>query len=304
MPHVEDAPAARQLVARRRTADVCEHGEGPVWDARDGVLHAVDMMRGDVVTFDPREAASQGEDGRFVRRHLSSVVAALRPRRAGGWVLALEHEFARTEPGSWRVEPIAEAITDPGVRFNDGGCDAAGGFLCGSMAYDYATGAGTLFRLAPDGTVTRVLEDVSISNGFCLDPTGRLAYYADTPSGRVDVFDVGADGHSLSGRRTFVAIEPGAGLPDGLTVDAEGGLWVALYGTGTVRHYLADGRLEAVVHVPTPVVTACAFGGDDLRELFITTSQEHLEPGSDPLAGALFSVDPGVAGLPPRMFAG
>jgi sugar lactone lactonase YvrE len=288
---------ARRLTARPLTADRCEHGEGPVWDARDGVLRYVDLLRGDVMAFDPRTMGLE-------RTHVSDVVAALRPRAAGGWVLALERAFAVTEPGSWVARPLVDAFHDPAIRFNDGGCDAAGGFLCGTMAYDHARGAGTLYRLAPDGTVAEVLGGVTISNGFCLDPSGRLAYYADTPTGRVDVFDVGGDGASLSGRRPFVTVEAGAGWPDGLTVDADGGVWIALYGGGAVRRYLPDGRLDTVVAVATPHVTSCAFGGDDLGDLFITTTQEGLDPAVDLLAGALFEVDPEVRGLPPRPFRG
>ncbi len=292
----------RRLTAQVRTADRCQHAEGPVWDERDGVVRFVDMLGGDVVTFDPERAAAG--DTTLERIHVGTVAAALRPRRSGGWVLALEHGFATTEPGDWTPQPIADVITDPAVRFNDGGCDAAGGFLCGSMAYSQAPGAGTLYRLAPGGTVTRVLEDVTISNGFCLDPDGRLAYYVDTPTRRIDVFDVGADGATLTDRRPFVVFEPDAGLPDGLTVDTEGGVWIALYGGASVRRYLPDGHLDTIVEVPTPHVTACTFGGNGLRELFITTSQEGIAPGTDRLAGTLFSVDAGVAGLPPLAYAG
>lgn len=293
-----DTPGTpRQLEARALTGGVCAHAEGPVWDVRDGVLRFVDLVRGDVMTWDPR-------DGTLTRRHVADVVAALRPRERGGWVLALERAFAVTEPGSWVAQPVAEVITDPAIRFNDGGCDAAGGFLCGTMARDHAPGAATLFRLAPEGAVTVVLRDVTISNGFCLDPSGRLAYYADTPTGRVDVFDVADDGSTLRDRRPFVTVDGRAGWPDGLTVDADGAVWVALYGGGAVRRYLPDGRLDLVVEVPTPHVTSCAFGGEDLRDLFITTSQERIDPSQDPLAGALFHAVPGPCGLPPRPFAG
>ena len=279
------------------TDGVCEHGEGPVWDARDGVLRSVDMLRGDVMAFDP-------STGALARTHVADVVAALRPRTGGGWVVAVERGFARTEPGSWDLGPTVEAFADPGVRMNDGSCDAAGGFLCGTMAYDHAPGAGTLFRLAPDGTIDVVLRGVTISNGFCLDPAGTRAYYADTPTARVDVFDVGPDGATLTNRRPFVTLEDGAGWPDGLTVDAEGGVWVALYGGGAVRGYRPDGRLAHVVTVATPHVTACAFGGEDLDDLYITTTQERIDTSRDRLAGALFHARPGVRGLPPRPYAG
>jgi sugar lactone lactonase YvrE len=293
---VPDADPPRHVTARPLTPGVCEHAEGPVWDVRAGVLRYVDMLRGDVMTYRP--------DGDLARIHVADVVAALRPRRDGGWVLALERDIAVTEPGTWVPRTIATVIDGPGIRFNDGGCDAAGGFLCGTMAYDKSPGTAELFRLAPDGSVTRIFGDVTISNGFCLDPTGSLAYYVDTPTARIDVFDVGADGSTLSNRRPFVAIEPGAGFPDGLTVDADGGVWVALFGGGAVRGYGPDGRLQTIVDIATPDVTACAFGGPGMRDLYITTTQERVRPPDEPLAGALFHVVPGPVGLPPRPYAG
>ena len=292
----------RRFAARQVTDAVCFHGEGAVWDPREGVLRFVDMFRGDVLAYDPN-AAGKGADA-LVRTHVADLVVALRPRRAGGWVLALEHGFALTEPGSWAAIPLVRILSDPSIRLNEGGCDAAGGFCCGSMAYDHRTGAGALYRLAPDGRVETVLEEVTISNGFCLDVTGSLAYYADTPTRRVDVLDVAADGATLSHRRPFAAIEPGAGFPDGLTVDAAGGVWVALYGGSAVRRYGPDGALDTVVTVPTPHVTSCAFGGPGLRDLFITTSQEDIDVREDRRAGALFHAAPGVTGVAPLAFGG
>ena len=172
------------------------------------------------------------------------------------------------------------------------------------MAYDQRRGAGSFYRITPDGDISVVFDDVTISNGFSPDPAGRIAYYIDTPTDRIDVFDLGSDGMTLSDRRPFVTIEPGVGHPDGLTVDTDGGVWVALYGGSAVRRYTAEGRLDVVVDLPTPHVTACTFGGADLVDLFITTSQEHLDVAVEPLAGTLFVVRPGRTGLPPLPFLG
>ena len=132
----------RVLEAHPVTPAACAHGEGPVWDEREGVLRFVDLTRGDVMTFDPRRAAfGPGVADALSRLHVADVVAALRPRTTGGWVLALERGFALTEPGSWRAGALIEAFTDPAIRMNDGGCDAGGGFLCGSMAYAATPGA-------------------------------------------------------------------------------------------------------------------------------------------------------------------
>jgi sugar lactone lactonase YvrE len=148
------------------------------------------------------------------------------------------------------------------------------------------------------------VEDVTISNGFDLSPDETIAYYVDTPTERVDMFDVAADGATITGRRPFVTLPSGGGRPDGLTVDEEGGVWVAVYGGAAVQRYTPDGRLDMVVTVPTPHVTSCTFGGGDLRDLFITTSRENLDASREPLAGALFHAVPGPRGRPPREFAG
>jgi sugar lactone lactonase YvrE len=280
--------------AEQITGPVAYHAEGPVWSDRWGGLRWVDMLAGDVL--------SLSGDGTVGRRHVATVVAALRPRRAGGAVIATERGFALESPDG-AIEPLADVWADASIRMNEGGCDPDGRFYAGSMAYDHRPGAGALHRLDPDRSVTVVLEGVTISNGLDFAPDGSAAYYVDTPTDRVDRFDYDA-GRGLTGRRPFVALPEGAGHPDGLTVDAEGGVWVALYGGGAVRRYTPGGELDMVVEVGARQVTACTFGGDGLGELFITTSRENLAPGEDPAAGSLFRALPGVGGVPVREFAG
>jgi sugar lactone lactonase YvrE len=193
--------------------------------------------------------------------------------------------------------------THAGVRITDGASAPAGRFTCVTMAYDPRPGAGTLYRLDPDGAVIVVLSDVTISNGLGFAPDGSHAYYVDTPTRRIDRFDYDT-ANGLTGRRPFVELPEGVGFPDGVAVDEQGGVWVALYDGGAVRRYTAHGELDAVVEVGAQKVTACTFGGADLADLFITTSRENLPPGADPAAGALFRVQPGVRGVPVREFAG
>jgi sugar lactone lactonase YvrE len=277
--------------AEQVTGPVAHHAEGPVWSPCWGGLRWVDMLAGDVL--------SLGADGSVGRRHVGAVAAALRPRRGGGAVIAVERGFALEEPdGSLtRLDPVWD---DESVRMNEGGCDPAGNFYCGSMAYDQARGAGALYRLDRDGTVHRVLDEVTVSNGLEWSPDGSLAYYDDTDAHRTDVFDWSPE-TGLTERRPFVRYGQDE-RPDGLTVDAEGGVWVAFYGGSAVRRYSPEGRLDAVVELPTPHVTACTFGGPELDELYITASAENRE--GDPMAGSLFRVVPGVRGRPVREFAG
>ncbi len=201
------------------------------------------------------------------------------------------------------IETAVLFSTTDGVRMNEGGCDPDGRFYCGSMAYDKSEGAAALYRLDPDRSVHTILEGVTISNGLEWSPDGTRAYYDDTATGHVAIFDYDRDS-GLTGRRKLVSIPADIGRPDGLTVDAEGGVWVALNKGGAVHRYTADGALDEVVQLPTPMVTACTFGGQHLDELFITTSREGLAPGDDPVAGSLFRAAVGVRGLPIREFAG
>jgi sugar lactone lactonase YvrE len=251
------------------------------------------MLAGDVL--------SLAADGAVRRRHVGRVAAAQRPRRGGGAIIAVERGFT-LEDADGTLTPLEPVWSDPGVRMNDGGCDPDGRFWCGSMAYDQRPGAAALYRLDPDGSVRTVLEGVTVSNGLDWSPDGSLAYYDDTATHRVDVFDYDRAA-GLTGRRPFVHL-PDEANPDGLTVDAQGGVWVALLGGGAVHRYSPDGVLDEVVELPTPQVTACTFGGPRLDQLFVTTSREGLSPDEDPLAGALFRADVGVAGLPVREFAG
>src|SRR5215207_11616336 len=201
------------------------HGEGPVWYPGWGGLRFVDMLAGDVITL--------AADGSLERRHVGSVAAAVRPRRDGGAVIGVERGFA-LEDADGTLTALPEIWTDPGVRMNEGGCDPDGRFWCGSMAYDRTPGAAALYRLDADGSVTTVLDGVTISNGIDWAPDGTRAYYADTSTSRVDVFDHDPAA-GLTGRRSFVEVVPDDGHPDGPTVDAEGGVWVAINGGGTVR---------------------------------------------------------------------
>jgi len=276
--------------AEQVTDAVAYHGEGPVWSGQWGLCW-VDMLAGDVL--------SLTADGNVERRHVAGVAAALRPRRAGGAVLGIERGFA-LEDADGTITRLSELWTDERLRMNEGACDPDGRFYCGSMAYDKQPGAAALYRLEPDRSVTVVLENVTVSNGLDWSPDGSLAYYNDTDTGRVDVFDYEPEA-GLSGQRPFVET---SARPDGLTVDAEGGVWVALSNAGAVRRYTANGTLDEVVELPVTKVTACTFGGPRLDELFITTSREGLGTGAEPAAGSLFRAVPGMTGLPVREFAG
>jgi sugar lactone lactonase YvrE len=274
---------------------IAHHGEGPVWDDRANCLYWVDMLAGDVLQWDGAAAPT--------RRHVGTIAAALRPRRGGGVVVAVERGFLLIDEG-WTVQRrLPEAFSDPAIRMNDGGCDPQGRFYCGSMAYDATPNAASLYRLDPDLSTHPVLTGVTVSNGLCWDSDGATAFYVDSATQRIDAFHFSGDTGEFSERRTVVTIDPALGSPDGLTVDAEGNLWVALWDGSAVHAYSGHGELLDVVHVPTRRPSACTFGGADLTTLFITTSALGRD-GIDQLAGSVFAAIPGVAGTPVLRFAG
>lgn len=268
------------------TDPVAYHGEGPVWFTCEQRLHWVDMLAGDILTLDATE--------RVRRRNVGSIAAALRPRTNGGSVLGLERGFG-LEDTDGTVHVLAELWSSSALRMNEGASDPRGRFYCGSMAYNKTPGAAKLYRLDPDLTSHVVLEDVTISNGLDWSPDGSQVYYNDTATQQIALFDDDPIRGWIN-RRVFVEFPDGR--PDGLTVDAEGGVWTALANRGAVHRYLPSGELDEVIELPVTKVTACTFGGPHFDQLYITTSRENIDPAAEPLAGALFRADVHVTGQP------
>jgi sugar lactone lactonase YvrE len=284
------------MQAEQLTDPIVDHGEGPVYSARWAGPRWVDMMAGDILEL--------RADSSVARQHVGTVAAVIRPRRGGGHVIAGERGLLLADDDALDapVRALPEVWTESDVRMNEGGCDPAGNLYVGSMAYDGRDGGGRLYRFGPDLAPTVVLPAVSTSNGLEWSPDDSLAYYVDTPTERIDVFDWDESG-GLQRRRPFVTIEAD-GMPDGLTVDAEGGVWVALWNGSAVHRYTPAGRLDEVIELPAQRVTAVTFAGPELDQLIITTSRHGLEAGDQPLAGALFRASPGVTGRQVREFAG
>ena len=280
--------------AEQITEPVAYHGEGPVWSGRWGGLRFVDMLAGDIL--------SLSDDGSVDRRHVADVAAAIRPRSKGGTVIGIERGFALENPDGTLIR-LDELWTNDQVRMNEGSCDPDGRVYCGSMSRDKRPGAGALYRLDPDLSVGVVLPDVTISNGLEWTKDGSRAYYNDTATYSVSVFDYDSQA-GLINRRVFVDLSAEGKRPDGLTVDEQDGVWVALSNGSAVRGYTAEGVLAEVIEVPVKKVTACTFGGPQLDRLFITTSREGVDASTDPLAGSLFQAIVGVRGVPAREFAG
>jgi sugar lactone lactonase YvrE len=214
-------------------------------------------------------------------------VRAAAPTTVGAVLLALADRLALVDLGDESVRTLVRFPHGPALRSNDGACDAAGRFWIGTMGLDVAPGAGALYRY--DGTLRLMLDGVTLSNGIGWPRDDTRMYYIDSALCRVDVFDFELASGRLAERRPFVSIDESDGTPDGLTVDDEGGVWVALYGGSCVHRYDVRGRLDAVLEVPAENVTPCCFGGDDGRSLFVTTAAPD---------GNVYVTEPGVSGPP------
>ncbi|HEV8462752.1 MAG TPA: SMP-30/gluconolactonase/LRE family protein [Gaiellaceae bacterium] len=246
-------------------------GEGPRWDAEQRRLLWVDIERGEVHAWDGIDHVVE----------VGARVGAVAPAENGELLVALADRLAFIgEDG------IRTAIAFPHaaeLRANDGICDSRGRFWIGTMRLDEAPGHAALYRY--DGvSLEPMVDGIGLSNGIAWSPDETLMYYVDTLTSRVDVFDYDGD---VANRRTFVEIDEADGLPDGLAVDDEGGVWVALWAGRAVRRYAPDGTLDEIVSVPADNVTACCFGGDDGRTLFITTAKPD---------GRVFYANAGVSG--------
>lgn len=273
------------------TEALAVHGEGPAWSPHWAGPRWVDMLQGDVLELQ--------SDGTVRRVHVADVACVVRRRHGSGMLVATEHDLVLAEGDELggRVSSFVHLIDDPAVRLNDGGVAPDGRFFVGSMAYDYTPGAGTLWAISGEGSVSVVEPGATISNGLAWSPDGSTAYYSDTATHRVDRFSW-SPSKGLYDRRAFVSVNS----PDGVCVDAEGGVWVALWGGGALHRYDSVGSLTAIVRIPTQFPTSAAFVGDNLDRLIVTTSR--LEAPDDPLAGALFEVVSGVRGIPLSEFSG
>ena len=256
-------------------------GECPRWDAAAGRLLWVDIEGRELHVFDP----ATGDDRAIV---LDNRVGAAAPMTDGRVLVALADRLAALRLEDESLETLVPFPHGPDLRVNDGACDRDGRFWIGSTELEFAPEAGSLYRY--DGRLVEVLTGVTLSNGLGWSPDGGRMYYVDSLTYRIDVFDY--DGLPTN-RRPFVRIERGGGVPDGLAVDDEGGVWIALYGRGRVRRYDADGNLDHVLEVPARRVTACGFGGGDGRQLFVTSAAPD---------GRVFVADVGVSGPPAQAF--
>ncbi|MDA0333585.1 MAG: SMP-30/gluconolactonase/LRE family protein [bacterium] len=289
--------ATPELVVAKRTLV----GEGSLWDPADKVLYWLDILSHELYIYDPATG---------VNRTIPTcqAVGTVVKRAAGGLVLALHNGFAFLDLDSEKITPIADPERSiPANRFNDGKCDPAGRFWAGTMEFGCAPDAGALYCLDTRLEVTEKLRPVTISNGIVWTADARTMYYICTAANTVRAFDYDIDTGNICNERVVITNE-GEGGFDGMSIDAEDKLWVAVYGGWGVRRYdPVSGALLRDLRLPIECVTSCAFGGDHLDELYVTSAVGGFDAeklAQQPLAGSLVKIDAGVQGVAAFSFAG
>ncbi|GAB3317203.1 SMP-30/gluconolactonase/LRE family protein [Hymenobacter humi] len=274
-------------------------GEGPLWNPETRQLYWVDIEGRAFHTFDP----AAGADEAFAT---DARVGTVVPMHNGDVLLALQTGIHRLSPATGQLTSLVNPLTDPSVRFNDGKCDPAGRFWVGTCNMELKPHTGALYRFDPDGSLHEMLRGVTTSNGMAWSLDRTTMYYIDTHTFRVQAFDYDDATGDIENPRDIVRIPEVVGYPDGMTIDAEGMLWVALWGAGAVHRYApTTGELLQAVAVPAPFTSSCAFGGPELKTLYITTARRGLSEQQlqeFPLSGDLFAVEPGVRGVPAYFF--
>ena len=276
-------------------------GEGPVWDAGGRALWWTDIPTSQIHRLNTDTRA-------HVTFEAPQRVGCFALRPGGGLVVAMEHAFGYLAPETGVFTELAcPEAGQTGNRFNDGRCDRRGRFFAGSMYEPRGRETGVLWRLDASGSVTRMAGGVTVANGLAWSPDDRILYWADSPTSRIWRFDYDIETGVIAHQTLWLDGAPSElGRPDGAAVDADGCYWSARYTGGAVIRYTPAGKIDRIIKVPTPRVTMCAFGGPDLRTLFVTTAREGMsaeELAAHPHAGGLFAVDAGVAGLPEPHFA-
>ncbi|GAB3913608.1 SMP-30/gluconolactonase/LRE family protein [Larkinella knui] len=275
----------------------CQLGEGPVWDAEKKRILWVDILPGEIHSYDP----GRGEHRIF---KTGQMVGAIALRSSGNFIAALQNGFHEISLENETVTPIANPeVHLPENRFNDGKCDPAGRFWAGTMALSEEPGAGALYVLNADNSVSVKVENVTCSNGLAWSLDHRLLYYIDSPTRQVVAYDYDLHSGTITNKRVVIQFEEEDGFPDGMTIDEKGMLWIGMWdGWKVARCNPNTGERLQQIDLPAARITSCTFGGDSLDDLYITSAKTGLsqqELAEQPLAGCLFVVrNTGIKGLP------
>ena len=273
--------------------------ESPLWSVRERALYWLDGRRDAIYRLDPSSGTRAGWP-------TPSKVNALGLRR-DGLIVAMKSGITLLDTQSGAFTPVVDPEPErPDTRMNDGKVDRAGRFWFSTMHDDAAEPIGSLYRLSPDYTLTRIDDGFTIPNGFAWSPDNRSMYVSETKLGTIYVYAFDLDSGAVRDRRPFVESVP-KGAPDGATTDAQGCLWSACVGGFALARYAPDGSVDRIVALPVQRPTSVIFGDEDLKTLYITTATRGLTPeqlAGQPLAGAILSLRVDVPGLPEAEFTG
>jgi sugar lactone lactonase YvrE len=276
-------------------------GESPVWVPEEQALYWTDIPGKTLNRFDPATGANRVWP-------MPEEVGSFALREGGGLIAALRSGFALIDLERGQIERLIDPEADrPENRFNDGRCDRQGRFWAGSMNEPRDARSGALYRLDAERRCRRMADDVMVANGLAFSPDDRVMYWSDSRALTIYAFDFDAASGAIGNRRIFARLEPHQGGPDGAAVDAEGGYWSACYRGARVMRFRPDGTIERKIRLPVSRVTMCAFGGPDLRTLYITSARGGLSAADlerEPLAGGIFALEVDVQGVPEPRFKG
>jgi xylono-1,5-lactonase len=274
----------------------CELGEGPLWSERHNALYWVDILSAKLY----RLSLGSGDVADWSLPEMTGWVVERRDKP--GFIAGLKSGFHELTLNPFECRAVVDPEPEqPGNRMNDAKVDHLGRIWAGTMDAHIRKATGSLYRLDPDFTVSRQDTGYLVTNGPAFDPAGEIVYHNDTGRGIVYRFRMSPSGE-LENKEEFIRVPEEAGRPDGMTVDAEGHLWIAHWGGGRVTRYTPEGKPERAIELPASQITSVTFGGSDLDRLFVTSAAK--DKHHEPRAGMLFEVDPGTRGLPPNYFAG
>jgi sugar lactone lactonase YvrE len=282
-------------VAHRGKDDV---GEGPVWDFRAQALFWIDVTQGLIHRLDPKTSAHSSFS---IGKHIGAVALFSKELL----VAAVRDGFATISKIDGTVNYLSQVLSEENIRFNDGKCDPVGRFVAGTMRYQPEPGTAALYSCNDNGEVKEILSGVGLSNGLCWDAAGTHLYYIDTLTKEISLFEYNIQDGTLHNRRTFYTFSANDGSPDGMTIDVDGNLWVALWGGGKVMCISEKARVITEVMLPVSQPTSVTFGGENLDQLFITSAKYQLsqvQQEKQPLAGSLFVANVGVRGVQEPIF--
>ncbi|MFM2174974.1 MAG: hypothetical protein RLZZ527_50 [Actinomycetota bacterium] len=276
-----------------------EVGEGPLWDSDKGELVFIDVTQGKIHSFNP---ITGNLDSLSIGMHIGAVGLF----ESNSYIAAVRDGFAKIDRYTGQINYLSRVLHDEGIRFNDGKCDPFGNFVAGTMRYQPAMGTAALYSLSRSGRVKEILSGIGLSNGLCWDESGEKFFYIDTLTRQIALFKYDSEQGIVGSRQVIYEFAEGAGSPDGMTIDLDGNLWVALWGGGKVVRIDQSGRLISELELPVSQPTSVIFGGSNYENLYITSANFQLSDAQlsrEPLAGSLFVADVGVGGRAESRFA-